>query len=86
MFALPNQIAKKGIENANAMRPILLEIENIIVKKGLYICKCGDNGAIKRKYIQKYLIVKSYYFINSCIISINQIVEKMLIKYAFSKN
>jgi hypothetical protein len=35
MFALPNQIAKKGIENANAITPILLEIENIIVKKGL---------------------------------------------------
>jgi len=35
IFALPNQIAKKGIENANAMTPILLEIENIIVKKGL---------------------------------------------------
>ena len=35
IFALPNQIAKKGIENANAITPILLEIENIIVKKGL---------------------------------------------------
>ena len=35
IFALPNQIAKNGIENANAMTPILLEIENIIVKKGL---------------------------------------------------
>ena len=50
-FKLPNQIAKKGKEKANAITPILLEIENTIVKKGLYICKCGDIGAIERQYI-----------------------------------
>ena len=50
-FKLPNQIAKKGKENENAITPILLEIENTMVKKGLYICKCGDIGAIKNQYI-----------------------------------
>jgi hypothetical protein len=34
MLTLPNQIAKKGKENAKAIIPILLDIENIIVKKG----------------------------------------------------
>ena len=34
-FKLPSQIAKKGKENENAITPILLEIENTIVKKGL---------------------------------------------------
>ena len=41
----------KSIENANAITPILLEIENTIVKKGLYICKWGDIGAIEWQYI-----------------------------------
>ena len=34
MLTLPSQIAKKGKENAKAIIPILLDIENIIVKKG----------------------------------------------------
>ena len=34
MLTLPSQIEKKGKENAKAIIPILLDIENIIVKKG----------------------------------------------------
>jgi hypothetical protein len=66
VFKLPSHKAKKGKENAKAITPILLDIENIIVKKGLYICKCGESGAIFSKYREIYLIVKNYYFINSC--------------------
>ncbi len=66
MFALPNHIAKKGKEKANAIIPILLDIENTIVRKGLYICKCGDKGAMIREYKEINFIVKNYYFINSC--------------------
>ena len=35
IFTLPSKIAKKGREKAKAIMPILLDIENIIVKKGL---------------------------------------------------
>ena len=34
-FILPTNKAKKGREKAKAIMPILLDIENIIVKKGL---------------------------------------------------
>ena len=34
-FVLPIHIAKNGKEIANTIIPILLDIENIIVKKGL---------------------------------------------------
>jgi len=33
-FTVPYKIAKKGKETAKAIIPILLDIENIIVKKG----------------------------------------------------
>ena len=34
-FILPTNKAKKGRDKAKAIMPILLDIENIIVKKGL---------------------------------------------------
>ena len=50
-FILPTHMAKKGREKAKAIMPILLDMENIIVKKGLYICKWGDNGDISEIYL-----------------------------------